>query len=224
MVSKAKKINKRVATSGEKKTFGKELIYVFHVIFHPFDGFWDLKHEKRGSVRAALTIMVATVLMFFYQSVGQGYIMNPEGKYLTIWVQIISVMIPVFLWIVANWCLTTLFDGEGSFKDIFIAVGYALTPMPIMLLFSTLLSNVVAANEAAIATLLVTIGYVWAGMLIFFGMMVTHDYTMQKNIFITLFTIVGMVIIIFVTVLFSGLIGKMISFISSIIVEISYRL
>ncbi len=220
----AGKVNSAVALKTGKRTYGQELIYCFHLIFHPFDGYWDLKHEKRGSVRAALTIMVATVLMFFYQSVGQGYIMNPEGKYLTIWVQIISVMIPVFLWIVANWCLTTLFDGEGSFKDIFIAVGYALTPMPIMLLFSTLLSNVVAANEAAIATLLVTIGYVWAGMLIFFGMMVTHDYTMQKNIFITLFTIVGMVIIIFVTVLFSGLIGKMISFISSIIVEISYRL
>lgn len=220
----AGKVNHEVALKVGKRTYGQELIYCFHVIFHPFDGYWDLKHEKRGSVRAAATIMAATVVMFFYQSVGQGYVMNPEGKYSTIWMQIISVMVPVLLWIVANWCLTTLFDGEGSFKDIFIAVGYALTPMPIMLFFSTLFSNVVTEQEAAIVTLLVTIGYVWAGMLIFFGMMVTHDYTITKNLLISLFTIVGMVIIIFVAVLFSGLIGKMISFISSIIVEISYRL
>jgi hypothetical protein len=168
--------------------------------------------------------MVLTVIMFFYQSVGTGYVMNPQGGYSTIWIQIIAVAIPILLWIVANWCLTTLFDGEGSFKDIFVAVGYALTPMPVMLFFSTLISNIVTTEEMALASMLVVIGYVWAGMLIFFGMMVTHDYTITKNILISLFTIVGMVIIIFVVVLFSGLIGKMISFISSIIVEISYRM
>jgi hypothetical protein len=55
-------------------------------------------------------------------------------------------------------------------------------------------------------------------------MMVTHDYSIGKNILISLFTIVGMAIIIFVAVLFSGLIMKMVTFVSSIIVEISYRL
>lgn len=38
------------------------LKYVFHVIFHPFDGFWDLKHEKKGSVPAALTFVVLTII------------------------------------------------------------------------------------------------------------------------------------------------------------------
>ena len=27
--------------------------YAFYVLFHPFDGFWDLKHEKKGTIRAA---------------------------------------------------------------------------------------------------------------------------------------------------------------------------
>ena len=77
----AKKVNKRVATSGEKKTYGQELIYVFHVIFHPFDGFWDLKHEKRGSFRAAITIFGMVIITFYYQAIGQGYLLNPQENY-----------------------------------------------------------------------------------------------------------------------------------------------
>ena len=69
----AAKVNKRVATDGrERKRFWEELIYGFYVIFHPFDGFYDLKHEKRGSVRASLVFIALTILSFFYQGIGHG--------------------------------------------------------------------------------------------------------------------------------------------------------
>ena len=224
LLGAAAKKNAAVAVRPGKKTYGEELVYAFHLMFHPFDGFWDLKHEKRGSVRASLTIILLTVLAFFYNSVGRSYIQNPKGLGSTIWMEFISVLVPIILFVVANWCLTTLFDGEGSFKDIFIAVGYALSPMPIILVACTLVSNVLTADEIGIVSLVISIAFVWAGLLLFFGTMVTHDYTIVKNILIILFTILAMAIIIFVAVLFSGLIAKMISFISSIIVEISYRL
>ena len=41
----AGKVNKRVATSGEKRTLGNEMLSAFNLIFHPFDGFWDLKNR-----------------------------------------------------------------------------------------------------------------------------------------------------------------------------------
>ena len=190
---------------------------------HPFDGFWDLKHEKRGSLRASLTFIGLTVLAFFYQSVGTGFIMNTKGEYSTIITQIISVAVPILLWIIANWCLTTLFDGEGSFRDITIAVGYAIAPLPIFLIVSTLFSNIVVMEETMIVSLLTTLGFVWCALLLFFGLMVTHDYSMGKNLIIVICTILGMAIIIFMALLFSGLIGKMVSFVSSIITEIAYR-
>ena len=72
-------------------------------------------------------------------------------------------------------------------------------------------------------SMITVLGYVWAGLLIFFGTMVTHDYTFSKNILMTVFTIVGMAVIIFVGFLFSSLMGKIVSFVSSIVTEISYR-
>ena len=193
-------------------------------MMHPFDGFWDLKHEKRGSVRAAIVYLVVVILTFFYQAIGTGYIMNPRGIYTTVFAQAISVLVPFFLWVVANWCLTTLFDGEGSLKDIFIATSYSLIPLPLLIIPSTIASNFVTGNEVTLVNLLADFAFIWAILLIFFGMMVTHDYTLTKNLIICLCTIVGMVFIMFVGILFSTLLGKIVSFISNIIIEINYRL
>ena len=223
LMKRVKRVNYETAHSRAKRTYLQELCYSFHLVYHPFDGFWDLKHEKRGSMRAAMTILVLVILAFFYQSVGTGYLMNPKDTYSTIFVQILSVGVPLALWAVSNWCLTTLFDGEGSLKDIIIACSYALAPMPLLLILSTAFSNVVTLNEAQIVTLLVAVGFVWAGFLIFFGMMVTHDYSMYKTIVTTLGTILAMALIMFVAILFTSLLGKILSFITSIATELSYR-
>ena len=218
------KVNKKATTSGKKKTFGEELAYGFYVILHPFDGFWDLKHEKRGSVRASIVFIAVTILAFFYQSIGQGYLMNPEGTYASIWVQVIGVLVPLFLFIISNWCLTTLFEGEGSFKDIFIACSYSLVPVPLLLIPVTLLSNVCTNAEIDIIGFISTLSFIWLGILIVFGTQVTHDYTMGKNIITIAGTLVGMVFIMFLALLFSTLVGKMVSLITNIITEIRYRM
>lgn len=224
LMKKINKINIRAATSGEKITFGKELLYGFHVIMHPFDGFWDLKHEKRGSVRAAFVFVGIAVVTFFYQAIGQGYLFNPRGAYSTIFTQLISVVVPLLLFILANWCLTTLFEGEGSFRDLFVATSYALVPLPLLIIPSTIFSNVVSASEKTVVTLLVSLAFVWAGFLLFFGTMVTHDYSLGKNVITIIGTIVGMVFIMFIALLFTTLLGKIVGFVSNIITELSYRL
>ena len=220
----AKKKNKATSLKVGQKTYWEELLYAFHLVFHPFDGFWDLKHEKRGSVRAALTFIGLTILAFFYQAIGQGYTFNPREDYSTIFIQIIAVIVPVILFCVSNWCLTTLFDGEGSFKDIIIAVGYSLAPLPIFVTVSTILTNVMTVSEGAMVSLLVTLGYVWVGILLFFGMQVTHDYTMGKNFITILGTILAMVVIMFVIILFFSLVAKMVTFVVAIFTEIGNRL
>ena len=221
----AAKVNKRVSVDGrERKTFGEELLYGFYVIFHPFDGYYDLKHEHRGSVRASLVFLGATILTFFYQSVGQGYVLNPTQKTSTIFAQIISVLVPVFLFVVANWCLTTLFEGEGSFKHIFIAASYALVPLPLLIIPATLASNWVTTTEASLVTFAGTIAFIWVGLLLISGMMVTHDYSMFKNIITIIGTIVAMACIIFIALLFSMLLTKLIGFVTNLFVEVQSRL
>ncbi len=221
----AAKVNKRVATNGQlHKTFGQELIYGFYVIFHPFDGFYDLKHEHRGSVRAATVFLGITVLTFFYQGIGQGYVLNPTRQYPTILNQLISVLVPVFLFILANWCLTTLFEGEGSFRDIYVAVCYSLIPIPLLTIPATIVSNWVTTTEASIITFIGTLAFIWVGLLIFCGTMVSHDYSLFKNFITILGTIVAMAVIVFIILLFSMLLSKLVGFVSNIVTELQYRI
>ena len=222
-LGKAKKFNARVSLKPGKKTYWEELIFPFHLVFHPFDGFWDLKHEKRGSVRGGLTIMGLTIIMFYYKAAGTGYIFDPRRNVPSIIIQAISIALPVMLWVTANWCLTTLFDGEGSYRDVFVATTYSLSPFPPILLLNTLLSNVLTGQEEAILSLLMGIAIVWVGFLIFFGMLVTHGYSLPKNIVTTLGTALALSVLIFVSILFSSLVIKMVSFVASIVIEVSNR-
>jgi len=221
----AAKVNKRVSTDGKaRKTFGQEILYGFYVMFHPFDGFYDLKHEHRGSIRASLVFIAFTIVSFFYQGTSQGYVLNPTGTTTTIFSQAISVLVPLLLFVVGNWCLTTLFEGEGSFKDIFIACSYALVPLNLVIIPTTIASNWVTTTEASLINLVVTFGFIWVMLLLYFGTMVTHDYSMGKNLITILGTILAMACIVFVVLLFSMLLTKMVSLVSNIITEITFRM
>ena len=220
----AAKVNKRVAVSGEKKTFWQEILYANHLIFHPFDGFWDLKHEKRGSLRGALFYLVFAIVTFTYQSAGSAYIFNPHGNYSSILVQIISVVVPLVLWVVGNWCLTTLMEGEGSLKDIFIATCYALAPLPLLIIPATICTNFLTSTEGAMISLLESFAFLWVGILIFVGTMVTHDYSLLKNAVTCIGTIVAMVFIMFLALLFTTLLTNVVGFITALVTEISYRI
>ncbi len=219
-----KRVNKEVSTTTGKRTYVQELLFVFHLIVHPFDGFWDLKHEKRGSVRAGSTILAVAILVFYYQSVGAGYVSNPQGNYLSFFEALTSLCVPLALFMIANWCLTTLFDGEGNFKDIYIACTYSLMPLILTIVPATLASNFVVESELKTVSLITGIGFVWLGILLFFGMMVTHDYSIGKNVVITISTIVGMICIMFIAILFTTLLGKLVSFVTNIVTELRYRM
>jgi hypothetical protein len=69
-----------------------------------------------------------------------------------------------------------------------------------------------------------SLGLIWSGALIFFGMMVVHDYSLGKNLVTSLGTIVGMALIMFIGILFTTLIQKVFFLGYNIYVELSYRM
>lgn len=219
----ASKYNVKGQKLSKKRSLWSEFIYGMHTSFHPFDGFWDAKHEYRASAKGATLILGITILAFIYQAIGRGYIMQPNPEPISLILEICSILLPVVLWTVANWCLTTLFDGEGSLKDIYVTTCYALYPLPLFIVVTTFCSNFITAEEIGFISLFIKVAYVWVGFLLFFGMMVIHDYTLFKNAVTSIASIVGMAFIMFVGVLFSTLVGKVFTFIYNIYVELSYR-
>lgn len=202
----------------------KALRYTFYLIFHPFDGFWDLKHEKKGNLGAAIVIVFLLSITYILRRQLTGFIFNDVKLLeLNIFLEISSVVIPFLLWCIANWCLTTLMDGEGSFKDIVITSAYALTPLIIIYLPLIPFSNVITLEEGAFYYFFSSLAVVWATVLMIIGTSVVHQYTLRKTILTCICIVVGMGIIIFIALLFFSLIQQIYSFVYTIYKEISLR-
>jgi hypothetical protein len=203
----------------------RSLRYTLYLIFHPFDGFWDLKHEKKGNLKAALIIVALVGITFILRRQLTGFVLNEvKLQELNIVVEISSVALPFFLWCVANWCLTTLMDGEGSFRDIVITSAFALAPFVLINIPLIIFSNVITLEEAAFYHFFDILALVWAGILLFLGTSVVHQYSMGKTFLTCICIIVGMGLIIFIALLFFSLLQQIFSFIYTIYKEIALRL
>ncbi len=124
------------------------LRYSLYVIFHPFDGFWDLSREKRGSLGAANIIVFLVLLVRLLSMQFTPFLfMNVYWPSVNIIQQCLAVLLPLLFFVAGNWGLTTLFEGKGTFKDVYIATCYALTPYVILQVAMILLANVITAKE-----------------------------------------------------------------------------
>jgi hypothetical protein len=203
---------------------GKTLKYSMYVSTHPLDGFWDLTHEKRGSLAAANIIVAASVIVEVLRitlSNFQFVSVNME-KFNAIMV-FMTILLPIFLWTVANWSLTTLMDGKGTMKDIYMAIGYALAPSVIINIIMIILSQVLTFHEGAVYWFLAGFSMLWTGILILAGMMMIHDYSMGKTILSSFLTVVGMGVMVFIFVVFFSLISDAIAFFISLYRELLFR-
>jgi hypothetical protein len=204
---------------------GKTLKYSLYVITHPLDGFWDLTHEKRGSMAAAnIIISLAVVIEVLRLTLTNFQFVTINMEYFNSLIVAMRILLPVGLWTVANWSLTTLMDGKGRMHEIYMSVCYALTPYVIINAVLILLSQFITFEEGAVYYVLAGFAAVWTGILILSAMMMVHDYSLVKTLLSSLLTIVGMGEMVFIFVIFFSLISDAVAYFVSLYKEIMFRL
>lgn len=205
--------------------FMRSLRFAFYCLTHPIDGFWDLTHERRGSLAAANTILVATLLARLMRLQFTGFLfLRVYWPEVNIILQIGSVLFVLALWCVGNWALTTLFDGKGRLSQIYMATCYGMLPYPLIQFPLIILSNVVTADEAEFYVVLSNLSLVWAAVLIVFAMAQIHEYKMAKNIGFIFATVVAMLVMVFILLLFFSMISQGVGYFISIVKELLYRI
>ena len=74
--------------------FARSLRYSLYVIVHPFDGFWDLKHEKRGSIAAANVIVLLTLLTTLWIKQFSGFLfVKVDWESVNIWSEMAQILL-----------------------------------------------------------------------------------------------------------------------------------
>ena len=195
--------------------------YAFHVLTHPLASFWDIKHEKRGSLGVSLLIILLVFLSTLAKRVMTSWLFNNQyGEPVDILQVAFSVIGLLVIFAVSNWCLTTLMDGEGSMKDIMTASGYAVFPILIINIIYIPLSYCLTLDESMYLSFLSNLSLVWSFLLLFCGVLVVHQYTLFKNIATCALTLVGMAVIVFLLLLLLTTAGKIAGFVYSLMLEL----
>jgi len=215
----------RIAEKLGQYTVVQELKYSNHVMFHPIDGFWDVKREKRGSLRTANILAILFVVLYGIRAQWSGYCFTqtlPED--INAVFEVAMMVLPLAMWVVSNWCFTSLMDGEGTMKDIYIATAYALKPYIITAVPMLILSRCLSGNEAFIYQTFDGIIMVWMLGLVFFGMMITHNYSLGKAVATAILTLIGICLMMFLILVCFNILQDMFAYGTDIYKEIIYRM
>lgn len=127
------------------------------------------------------------------------------------------------MFVVVNWAVTTLMDGKGKLREIFCATSYALIPYAAAKVFCVCLSHFVIMEEGAFLTVIEAFALLYSVFIFMAAMMTIHDYTLMKATFSVALSAAGIVFVLFLLVLFFGLLHQVTLFAQTIYMELQLR-
>jgi hypothetical protein len=166
---------------------------MFRFIRQPADSFYYIKKDLRGSLTFAFVIygwVVAVRVLFLYVT---SFIFNPytSTTYIRIENEIVYTILALVMWNAANYLVSTISDGEGRIRDVFIGSAYSLFPYVLFVLPIAIISNVLTMNEVFLHDFSLNLVYLWVGIMLVIMVKEIHNYSFSetvRNVLITLFT------------------------------------
>lgn len=204
------------------KKLSKELLLSLKSFKAPFDMFFDIKRYNRASYLSGSIVLGLFMVVYILNRFATGFLFR--AVYLNSVLIELSVVLGIFiLYVIVNYLVSTLNDGEGRFKDVFIASTYILIPYILLTLPMTFLSHFLTYNESFIFTFYHQIILGWTFLLFLMSIKGIHNYTFFELIKNTLIIIFGMFILVLIGLLIYSFLGQLIEFVLSIVREVIYR-
>jgi hypothetical protein len=194
------------------------------IMSRPFAGFYEMKFEGKGTMRLAMFNFLLVCIAFAFQTQYAAILVNQSHPAsMNTLRDTMFVAATLLLFCVANWSVTSLTDGEGRLKDIFMAVCYAMTPIIFTVIPATILSNMLAGEETGIYFLILSLGTAYFVLLVFVGLITVHNYGAIKAVLTLLLTFVAILIIVFLVTLLFTLWTQLYAFAYSVYTELMFR-
>ncbi len=197
----------------------------FLMVTHPVDTMEDLKFKKNGSPIYATLLLLAFTVSAIIQEVATGFIYSTlRIKDFNILTVLCTSGLMVLLFVVANWALCTLLNGEGRLVDIYVMTCYNLTPLIFYNLLSTFLSRFLIESEFTFVSIVGVCCTIWFVVLMFYGAMTIHNYSFWGTLLNLIASLAAMAIIFFLIFLFVVLIQQLYVFFMTIYTECRMRI
>jgi len=198
--------------------------WVKHVLRHPFEGFEDLRWKKGGTLKYTVFIIVALFFALIAWDRWCGFQFRPLPDALfSVTPYLMKSVVYFGAWVLGNWAVCTLLEGEGSMRNICIYSSYALIPYIVSTFINVILSHILVQAEIVFFSTVYYVGLIWTALLLFNAIKAVHQYSFTKTVAAILLTLFAMLVILFLAVLLLSLFQKVYVFIYSVYTEIVYR-
>ncbi len=223
------KILKRVGVLKSRKLVLDEsgkIKYVFHTLFHPIEGYQEMRYNKKYSMAIALVLIFLYFLTDVISYLNGGFIFvdNTDLSRYNIVITFVMDVGVIALFALANWLMSTFFEGKGRLKETWIYLCYATLPVTFYNLLYVLLSNVLTLEEGVFLTYISIIFQGWMIIMMIFALQGLHMYSFKRNILSIICTILAMLVVLFIVFLMFNLFIQFFSFIETVVKEVMYRM
>ncbi|WP_238392470.1 YIP1 family protein [Paenibacillus antri] len=202
----------------------EQLKHAFYMLKHPIDGFTALRFENKGGYRGAILILIGmyAALLAYRMFTSFSFLKAEEHSVnaLTVFIQFSLVW---FVWVVCNYLISSIYRGEGRFKDVFVGSAYALIPFALFAIPLTLISNALTLSEEAIYQYLLYGLVVWVGAMFFWKVQSLQNYGVGETVVNILLSVFAMVVTGVLAFIVIGLSNELRLFIYEVYQEVTLR-
>jgi len=216
-----RKRRRRMRLGAGIRRFGEETAMVFRLLRHPYDGFYWMK-ERRVSWPSLAAILAAAALAGVGRIYFRGFAFYPvDREYINYGSILLYQFVPWLTWVIANYLVSTVKDGEGRFREVFQASVYAFAPFIVLSVPSTLLTNVLALEEGILFYALDRIMWMWMGVLLVVMTQVIHNFDFTESVRNSGVTAAAIAILWIFAVIVAGLVYNLFNFFYEVYKEAS---
>ena len=189
-------------------------------INHPLDAVYEVRHYKNVKIYNGLIWLFLIFIVYLFNITCTGFLFNNVILEKTILIkEVMKIILPIVLFIIANYLISSLMGGDGTMKSIFINTLGSLSPIIVMLPFIVIISNVLTYNESFIYYFALIIMFIWTAILLFVVIKETHNYSFKQTVINFILTILMMFILIVVLILLYLIIYQVVGFIIDLVKE-----
>ncbi|MBM7618215.1 DNA-binding beta-propeller fold protein YncE/uncharacterized membrane protein (GlpM family) [Bacillus tianshenii] len=206
------------------KTLVSELLFLVNFLKKPVDSFYYVKRVRKVSLVSATILYLVLFLEYLIMKYFTGFIFRgSNADQINFAFELVTLFLPILLFIVSNYLVSTISDGEGRFRDIYIGTIYSLAPYLMFIIPVTILSNALTLNEAFLYTFSMQVMIGWSLVILFIMVKEIHAYEFFETVRNILITIFCMIIIVLVCFIIYVLMDQVVDFVTAIIQEVILR-
>lgn len=216
-----KKLTKK--TRDKSKTID-QMLYMFTYLKNPSDASYEIKRKNKVGMFSATIILIIFFLFYIIYIYNMNFLFNSRViADINVSEEMLKIFLPILLWIGSNYLVSSIREGEGRFRDVYITTIFSLSPFFLTLPVLTLISQVLTYNEEFIINFLMIISIMVTAVYFFFMVKETHYYQVKETFSSILISFFTMIMLLLGSIIIYILVNELITLLKDIVMEVFFR-